>query len=120
MCHWNTAPGTVLAMWRSRDSAALIVASMRLRSLMSVRIAMYMVGLPWSSHSGTMLAFTQYRRPVLARLQISPCQTLPALTVAHRFSKKAASCCADLTMRWVWPISSSRLYPLISQNLSFA
>jgi hypothetical protein len=33
--HWKTAAGTLLVIWRKRDSAAIIAASCALRSVMS-------------------------------------------------------------------------------------
>ena len=83
--------------------------SARTRSVISVRMAMYCSGRPFSSSSGTMVALTQYSSPAWLRLQISPCQTWPAPITFHRFSKKLAGCRPELMMRWLRPSSSSRV-----------
>jgi hypothetical protein len=95
------------------------LASWRMRSDTSVRIARNRSGAPDVPFSGTMLVSTQNVEPFFARLQMVPRQVCPPRIVVQRSSKNSRGWWPELQIRWFAPISSWREYPLVWQKLSF-
>ena len=105
----NTVSRRLLTTVRYSSSERATFSPIRLRSVTSVRIAMYFEMRPVASTKGTMVAWTQNSSPFFARLQISPRHTRPVVIVCHSDSKNARGWMLDLTRRWVLPMSSSRV-----------
>ena len=64
---------------------------------------------PCASNSGATMLSTQYSRPSLARLQISPRHARPLPMVPQKSAQNAASWWPELMMLCGAPISSSRV-----------